>query len=206
MAKVLLVDDDFHERELYRALLYYNGFEVAVAEDAKAGVEAAIKEQPDVILIDVMMPGMNGLTAANSIHTNPSTSHIPIYCMSAYDVSLHRVREAGALDFLRKPVGGQTLVHVIRRHIARDLSGTGQPQRRKRIRVFEVVREQSGWVVRDNIGLYLARHRNRDDAVKDGHRVAPEARPCELIVKAEDGQITYHATFPEEGPSVIHVD
>jgi two-component system cell cycle response regulator DivK len=120
MAKVLLVDDDFNEREIYGALLYYNGFDVLLAEDGKAGVEAALTERPDVILIDVMMPGMNGLVAANALHTNPATARIPIYCMSAYDVALRRVREAGALDLLRKPVSGDTLVRVIRRHVGWD--------------------------------------------------------------------------------------
>src|SRR5687768_6012998 len=107
---VLLIDDDPNDREIYEALLYYNGFDVLIAADGVSGIESALHRKPDVILIDVMMPGINGLTAANSIHTNPVTSHIPIICMSAYGVSLQRVREAGALDFVPKPATGDTLV------------------------------------------------------------------------------------------------
>jgi CheY-like chemotaxis protein len=128
MAKVLLIDDDPDDREIYSTLLYYNGFDVVVADDGQTGIELARAEKPDVIIVDVMMPGMNGLVTANSIHTNPETADIPIYCMSAYDVSPNRVREAGAVELLPKPVGGDTLVRVIRRQVGWDDTDTSPPK------------------------------------------------------------------------------
>ena len=117
MAKVLLVEDDEAQREFYETLLYYNGFDVITAEDGPSGVDCALREAPDAIILDIMLPGMSGLLVAQSLHTNPATSHIPIICTSAYDVTDDMIRPTGATDFLRKPVPGDVLVRTIRRHI-----------------------------------------------------------------------------------------
>ena len=117
MARVLLIEDSEVQRDLYRDLLYYNGFDVVVAEDAKAGIAFALDEKPDAILIDVMLPGMNGLIATQNLTRNPLTSHIPIICMSAYDVSEQMVRHSGARELLPKPVSGDVLVRVLRRYL-----------------------------------------------------------------------------------------
>jgi CheY-like chemotaxis protein len=117
MRKVLLVEDNEDDVEVYRALLYYNGFDVIVAKDGPSGIDMAFSHKPAAILIDVMMPGMNGLVAAQRIHENPETAHIPIICMSAYDVSVNMVKHAGAVGLLPKPVSGDILVRTIRKYI-----------------------------------------------------------------------------------------
>jgi twitching motility two-component system response regulator PilH len=120
VARILLVEDDPDQREVYEALLYYNGFDVLVAADGESGLRSAIEEKPDAILMDVMLPGLNGLAASSLIHSNPDTAHIPIICMSAYDVMKEQVLRSGANDLLPKPITGDALVRTIRRYIGWD--------------------------------------------------------------------------------------
>jgi CheY-like chemotaxis protein len=120
VAKVLLIEDDAAQRELYRSLLYYNGFDVLTAADGLTGLDMATREQPDAVVLDVMMPGMNGLVTAQRLHTQPSTAHIPVICMSAYDVSAQLAKQSGAAELLLKPVAGDVLVRAIRRYIGWD--------------------------------------------------------------------------------------
>jgi CheY-like chemotaxis protein len=117
VVRVLLVEDDPDQREVYEALLYYNGFDVLIAVDGESGLRTAIEERPDAIVIDVMLPGLSGLTASSLIHNNPDTAHIPIICISAYDVMQEQVLRSGANELLPKPVSGDALVRAIRRYI-----------------------------------------------------------------------------------------
>jgi CheY-like chemotaxis protein len=112
-----LIEDDPDQREIYEQLLYYNGFDVHSAPDGETGVTLAREHKPDAILADVILPRMTGLEAASILQQDPRTSHIPIICLSAHDVSVRRAHEAGAVEMLRKPVDGATLVRVIRRYI-----------------------------------------------------------------------------------------
>ncbi len=129
MARVLLIEDDPEQREIYRLLLYYNGFEVLTAEDGMVGVSMAQEAKPDVILTDVMLPRLNGLIAARVIKSNPATSQIPIVCMSAYDVDVNQVVNAGAQELLVKPVSGDKLVRVLRKYVGWDpIQSVEKPQ------------------------------------------------------------------------------
>ncbi len=129
MARVLLIEDDPEQREIYRLLLYYNGFEVLTAEDGVIGVSMAQEVKPDVILADVMLPRLNGLIAARVIKSNPATAQIPIVCMSAYDVDANQVVNSGAQELLVKPVSGDKLVRVLRKYVGWDpIQSVEKPQ------------------------------------------------------------------------------
>ena len=117
MPRVLLIEDDPIHRDIYERLLYYNGFDVTVAADGLSGISEALASPPDVIVMDVMLPGVSGIVASQRIHDHPDTAHIPIICMSAHDVSRSMVQHVGAREFLPKPVRGDTLVRTIRRFI-----------------------------------------------------------------------------------------
>ena len=119
MATILLIEDDVVQRDLYRDLLYYNGFDVLTADDARAGIQLATNERPDLIVLDVMLPGLNGLMAAQQLQQTPATSSIPLICMSAYDVDPQMVAHSGAREFLAKPVDPSALVKAIWRHLGR---------------------------------------------------------------------------------------
>ena len=76
--KILIIDDDREVTNVILAQLVARGFHVELANDGKSGFEKARKFQPDVILLDIMMPGWSGLETANDLKTNPGTSDIPI--------------------------------------------------------------------------------------------------------------------------------
>ena len=111
--RVLVVEDDPDQREVFCALLYYNGFDVVPAASASEAVEAVAAQRPDVILLDVVLPDGNGLDAAAQLKTTPATADIPIICMTAHDIHTNRALAAGCSDLLRKPLNGSILLHAI---------------------------------------------------------------------------------------------
>jgi pilus assembly protein CpaE len=103
--KVLLVDDDELLRKMTGTLLTNQGFEVTTAPDGIKALEQLKFMLPDVILLDVMMPGMDGFTVCRAIRTDPSTLRVPIIMLTALDSVENKVKgfEAGADDYLAKP-------------------------------------------------------------------------------------------------------
>ena len=85
MAKVLVVDDEQDIRKSLVDILFYAGYDVVEAADGEAAVEQACKEYPDIILMDVMMPVMDGLDALRRLRNNPDTQEIPVILLTAVD-------------------------------------------------------------------------------------------------------------------------
>ncbi len=109
--RVLLVEDDIVNRELVQAVLEGDGFVVLAASNAPEGIELARSGHPDVILMDLQMPDMDGLQATRILQTEPETSHIPVIAITAHVRSDDRARclEAGCALHLPKPVDTRTL-------------------------------------------------------------------------------------------------
>ena len=107
MAKVLIVDDEPHIRRLLAEFLSDGGYEVFEAEDGLSCVDKAHQHRPDVILLDVLMPVMNGLQALKDLRENPATSKIPVILMTAFsqiDSELSELSEAlRDVIYLAKP-------------------------------------------------------------------------------------------------------
>jgi DNA-binding response OmpR family regulator len=115
MPKVLLVEDDASARRLVEFTLQQEGFEVVTAGNGKDGLERAQMEQPDVIIMDVMMPVMGGYEACLRLKEIPTTSHIPILILTAKGQEADRAYSmmAGADDYLAKPSDPQQIAaHV----------------------------------------------------------------------------------------------
>ncbi len=112
MAKVLIVDDSPTEVHIFSTALGDEGYQVVVATDGEEGVQKAIEEMPDLILMDVVMPGLNGFQATRKIHRNASTRHIPIIIVTTKDQETDREwgMRQGAKDYLVKPVDSARLV------------------------------------------------------------------------------------------------
>ena len=106
MAKVLIVDDSPTEIHILSKTLQNDGHEVIVASDGEEGIEKAKSELPDLILMDVVMPGLNGFQATRKIHRNASTKDIPIIIVTTKDQDTDREwgMRQGASDYLVKPV------------------------------------------------------------------------------------------------------
>ena len=115
-ARVLVVDDLRPNVMLLEAKLTGEYFQVITARDGAAGLEMAKHDQPDIILLDVMMPGMDGFEVCARLKQDPATMHIPVVMVTALSDSADRVRglEAGADDFLTKPIEDAALFARVR--------------------------------------------------------------------------------------------
>jgi DNA-binding response OmpR family regulator len=113
--KILVVDDDRGMRLLLRVALERKGFQVTEAPDGQAAVDQVLALPPDLILMDVMMPQMDGLTACRVIRNTERAAHIPIIMLSALtsDEDKQKGLDAGAILYLTKPVSPLTLVETV---------------------------------------------------------------------------------------------
>ncbi len=115
MATVLIVDDSPTEVHVYQSILKKHGFSVEVAENGEEGIAKAQSLRPDLILMDVVMPGMNGFQATRELSRNDVTSAIPIIIITTKDQETDKVwgLRQGAKDYIVKPVKENTLLkHV----------------------------------------------------------------------------------------------
>ena len=103
--RVLVVDDLEANRSLMAAALSRDGYDVLFATDGRDALDVVAREQPDLVLMDVMMPGLDGFAACRALKRDPRTRLIPVVLVTALQESEHRIRgiDAGADDFLSKP-------------------------------------------------------------------------------------------------------
>ncbi|HIY70159.1 MAG TPA: twitching motility response regulator PilH [Candidatus Luteimonas excrementigallinarum] len=115
MARILIVDDSPSQLAGIRRIVERLGHETLTAEDGQAGVELARRELPDLILMDVVMPNLNGFQATRSITRDPATSHIPVILVTTKDQQTDRVwgMRQGARGYLTKPFSDQELMDAI---------------------------------------------------------------------------------------------
>ncbi|MBI1262303.1 MAG: PleD family two-component system response regulator [Rhizobiales bacterium] len=115
-ARVLIVDDVPANLKLLDAKLTAEYFGVLMASNGPEALEIAAKQQPDIILLDVMMPGMDGFEVCRRLKASPVTEHIPVVMVTALDQTADRVQglEAGADDFLTKPLNDMALFARVR--------------------------------------------------------------------------------------------
>jgi CheY-like chemotaxis protein len=112
---VLVVDDERDNRELLGVILAWEGFETSMAESGEEAIASVAEHLPHLILLDVMMPGMDGYQVATKIKGDPAAKDTPIIIVSAMtdESSQQRGRSCGAEDFIAKPVERDQLVtHV----------------------------------------------------------------------------------------------
>ena len=116
MTKVLVVDDSPTEIFHFRDLLEKLGYEVITAENGRDGVAMATAEQPDVVLMDIVMPDMNGFQATRQICRGSTTNHIPVIIVSSKDQETDKVwgQRQGASGYLTKPVDVDALLSVMK--------------------------------------------------------------------------------------------
>ena len=113
--KILVVDDSPTERAFLQALLKKRGFEVMLAESGEQGIELAKSLKPDLVIMDVVMPGLNGFQATRALTRDDATKHIPVIICTTKDQETDRIwgMRQGASDYVTKPVSEDELVTKI---------------------------------------------------------------------------------------------
>ena len=120
MARVLIVDDSPTETHVLSSILEKHGHEVLTAENGEAGVERAKKEKPDLVLMDVVMPGLNGFQATRQLKKDPETSNIPVIIVTTKDQETDRIwgLRQGAKEYVVKPPNQTELLGKIKTVLA----------------------------------------------------------------------------------------
>ncbi len=115
MTHVLIVDDSPTEVHVLKTMLGKHGFQVSVANSGEEGVEKAMEILPDVIVMDIVMPGMNGFQATRKLSKETTTAHIPIIVVTTKDQDTDKMwaLRQGAKDYLTKPVDETDLLSKI---------------------------------------------------------------------------------------------
>jgi two-component system, cell cycle response regulator DivK len=115
MANILIIEDNAANMKLAVLLLRNAGHEALCATDAESGLTLARAERPDLILMDIQLPGMDGLTATGLLKEDPATASIPVIALTAMAMSADRANalEAGCNDYIAKPLRYQDLYNAI---------------------------------------------------------------------------------------------
>lgn len=115
MTRILIVDDSPTETHVIKTMLERHGYETLVAVNGEEGIERAKEEMPDLVLMDIVMPGMNGFQATRKLSKDSVTSSIPIIIVSTKGQETDRVwaMRQGAKDYMTKPVVETELLEKI---------------------------------------------------------------------------------------------
>jgi DNA-binding response OmpR family regulator len=141
--RVLHIDDEAPIRLLARVNLEAEGMEVIEAEDGRTGVQLAKREQPDLILLGVMMPVLDGWQAAEELRTDQETREIPVVFLTARSRLMDRARglDLGAVDYILKPFNPVELAPRVRGLLERLARGERDELRREKISELHALRD-----------------------------------------------------------------
>jgi two-component system, cell cycle response regulator DivK len=125
---VLLVEDNFDNRSIYRTILEVSGYTVVEALDGKAAIERAREVQPDLILMDISIPEVDGWEATRVLKGDPATSKIPIVALTAHAMAedRRRAQDVGFDGYLAKPVPPRDVVEEVHRFLRRASATAGE--------------------------------------------------------------------------------
>jgi CheY-like chemotaxis protein len=121
LSTVLLVEDNEDNRTIYTTILRHVGHEVIEASNGEDGIRLALERQPNVILMDVAMPGIDGWEATRRLKGDPQTARIPVIALTAHAMAEDRQRaaDAGCEGYLAKPIEPRRVVEEVARMLER---------------------------------------------------------------------------------------
>jgi len=124
LAKILIVDDTAFMRRLLQQILQAAGYEVVCAVDGQECLDVVGAEKPDLVIMDLNMPRMNGLEALRALRADPTTCSLPVLVASAslQDADIAEMERAGANGHVSKPFQARQLLAIIRQHLVGHLS------------------------------------------------------------------------------------
>jgi len=122
MARILIVDDSPTEMFKLTSMLEKHGHEVLKAENGADGVALARQEKPDAVLMDIVMPGLNGFQATRQLTKDKDTGHIPVIVVTTKDQETDKVwaTRQGAKDYITKPVDEEKLILTLKKVLAQS--------------------------------------------------------------------------------------
>jgi len=128
MPRILLVDDSLDELRLLSDMLRSEQYRLLVATDGRQGYQRAVAVQPDLILMDVVMPQMDGLTACRLLKVDPATRHIPVIFLSAKNAPEERLQglRAGGVDYVSKPFMEEEVILRVHVHMGGAKGGAAR--------------------------------------------------------------------------------
>ena len=121
-ALIMIADQDIHVRGLERYFLEEAGFEVDFADDGEAGLERARVRQPQIVITEILLPRMDGLSVCRALKSDPATRKVRVLVFSVLAAE-DRALEAGADAFMRKPLDDKLLIETVRSLLPQEVSG-----------------------------------------------------------------------------------
>jgi two-component system cell cycle response regulator DivK len=120
--RILIMEDDDDTQGMVRFLLEYKGYDVLLAKDGKHGLEIARQEKPDLILLDLAMPEMDGWSVAHILKEDPGTKTIPVIAVTAYTMSSDRRKalNAGCDGFIGKPMNVPEFIAEVEKFLGKS--------------------------------------------------------------------------------------
>lgn len=117
--KILIVEDNDRNRELVKDILVLHGYEVLEAKDGVEGVAMAGKHGPDLVIMDIQMPVMDGITAAKILKSDPATTVITIIALTSFAMKGDKERflAAGFDDYIAKPIDTRALPQLVKKYL-----------------------------------------------------------------------------------------
>lgn len=118
-ARILIIEDDLDNREMVKFLLQRSGFDVMGAPNGTDGLAMAQENVPDLILLDMTLPGMDGWQLAHQLKGDPLTQHIPIIALTAHTLPGDRKRalDSGCDGYISKPISVQTFADEVKEYL-----------------------------------------------------------------------------------------
>lgn len=117
--KILYIEDNEQNLYLVTFILEKHGYEVCAARDGQEGIDSAARERPDLILLDIQLPRMDGYAVARQLRTNPDLAEIPIVAVTSYAMAGDREKAlaAGCGGYIEKPINPDTFMQQVEQHL-----------------------------------------------------------------------------------------
>jgi two-component system cell cycle response regulator DivK len=117
--RILVVEDQEDNRQIIRDLLTFTDYEIVEAESGEQALEAVAKQRPDLILMDIQLPGMDGYEVTRRIKADPALHSIPVFAVTSYALSgeEQKARTAGCDEYVPKPYSPRQLLGKIRQYL-----------------------------------------------------------------------------------------
>jgi two-component system cell cycle response regulator DivK len=125
---ILVIEDNPQNLYLVRFILEKHGYSVVEAHDGREGIAAAAASKPDLILLDIQLPVMDGYAVAKALRANPALAGVPIVAVTSYAMAGDREKtlEAGCSGYIEKPINPKNFMQQIERHLASDVNPGGK--------------------------------------------------------------------------------